>query len=238
MTIDHVSILRSVSGELGRRAEANPDLPIPECPGWTASDVIRHVGQVYAMVAAIVAERSLEYVAPGPESTPPTTGLETWFAERRAVVGDLLAAIDPDTPVWTWSSNRTAGFYHRRMLHETVVHLGDIERALGMEVIVDRVVALDGIDEFFDVVLPFSLARGRSTLPTGSLHLHCTDGDGEWMVRIEDGAPRLTHEHAKGDVAWRGAASDLYFATWGRWSTRIEALGDPGIAEEWNHVAP
>lgn len=238
MTIDHVSILRTVSDDLGRCVEANPTHPIPACPGWTATDVLRHVGQVYAMVAAIVADRSTTYVAPGPESIPPNDGLGSWFSERRAVVCDLLSGVEADTPVWTWSSNQTAGFYHRRMLHETVVHLGDIEHSLGRTPTVDRDVALDGIDEFFGVVLPFALARGRTTLPSGSLHLHCTDGEGEWLVRIEDGAIRLTHEHAKGDVAWRGSASDLYFAAWGRWSTAIEALGDPTIADQWKSVAP
>lgn len=238
MTIDHVSILSMKSDELGRLAESNPSLVIPECPGWTAEDVVRHVGQVYAMVAAIVAARSLEYVTPGPEADPPTDGLGVWFSERRRVVCDLLAGIEPTTPVWTWSADRTAGFYHRRMLHETVVHLGDIERSLGQESNIERDVALDGIDEFFDIVLPFTLARGRSTLPTGSLHLHCTDGDGEWMIRVDEGVAHITHEHAKGDVAWRGSARDLYFAAWGRWSSRIEALGDPAISDEWRKVAP
>lgn len=238
MTIDHVSLLRSASDELGRAAESNPTLPIPECPGWSAADVLGHVGRVYAMVASILRLRSTEYVAPGPEATPPTEGLGAWFAERRTEVCDLLATIEPEVPVWTWSSKQEAGFYHRRMLHETVVHLGDVERSLGRPVTVAREVALDGIDEFFEVVLPFALTRGRATLPSGSLHLHCTDGEGEWMIRMDQGEVRLTHEHAKGDVAWRGPAIDLYFATWGRWSPQVEAFGDMEIAEEWKRAAP
>ncbi|HQR30574.1 MAG TPA: DsbA family protein, partial [Anaeromyxobacteraceae bacterium] len=47
--------------------------------------------------------------------------------------------------------------------------------------------------------------RGERPLPSGSLHLHRTDGPGEWLVRAVDGEVVSTQEHAKGDAAVRGS---------------------------------
>ena len=49
------------------------------------------------------------------------------------------------------------------------------------------------------------------------MHLHCTDVAGEWTVRPNDaGGFDVTREHAKGDCAIRGAASDILLALWRR----------------------
>jgi predicted lipid carrier protein YhbT len=99
--------------------------------------------------------------------------------------------------------------------------------------------AVDGIDEFYDVLVPFSAARWTRPLPTGSLHLHRTDGDGEWLVRAVDGAVVMTREHAKGDVALRGPASDLFAFVWNRGrSDAVTTFGDDAVADEWAALAP
>jgi uncharacterized protein (TIGR03083 family) len=238
MNFDPVSVFDETSARLGALAEADPDRSIEACPGWTSSDVVRHLGSVYAMVSAIMAAESTEFVKPGPESEPPASGLHFWFDERRKVLSDLLARTAPDLPLWTWGKDSSANFYRRRMVHETCIHLGDIERSTGSEVNIAREVSLDGIDEFFETVLPFGLKRRSAEPPPSSLHLHSTDGSGEWMVRTTDGMISLTHEHAKGDVAWRGSAAHLYFAVWGRWTSTIEELGDPEASRAWRTIAP
>jgi uncharacterized protein (TIGR03083 family) len=238
MTIDHPRYVADLSQRLGELVAADPSRPIPECPGWTARDVLGHVGRVYAMVAAILERQSLDMLPPGPEAEIPDHDIDEWFAERRRAVCSSIESTDPVARVWTWGKDRTAAFYRRRMVHETAVHLADVERANGTELELDRDVCLDGIDEYFEEVLPFSLARRQASPPRGSLHLHATDGPGEWMVRVEKGGISLSHEHAKGDVAWRGPARSLYFAVWGRWSTDIESLGDGTISDAWRKAAP
>jgi predicted lipid carrier protein YhbT len=96
----------------------------------------------------------------------------------------------------------------------------------------------DGIDEYFDVVLPRTIKRLNRQLPADSLHLHCTDGDGEWMVKVDNGELHMTHEHAKAAVAWRGSALDLFLTCWGRSQPTLEVLGDPSISQQWSCVAP
>jgi hypothetical protein len=52
----------------------------------------------------------------------------------------------------------------------------------------------------------------------GSVHLHATDGDGEWFIETGDGLT-WTRAHEKGDVAVRGTTSDLLLLVWGRLGT-------------------
>ena len=74
--------------------------------------------------------------------------------------------------------------------------------------------------------------------PEGSLHLHRTDGDGEWMVRTVDGVLQVTREHGKGDVAVRGTASDLNLFMWNRLRPGLEYFGDTAVVEAWAAIAP
>ena len=101
----------------------------------------------------------------------------------------------------------------------------------------DRSLAVDGIDEFYGVVAPFSIVRRSHPVPSGSLHLHCTDGDGEWLVAPRDGQLVLTHEHAKGAVAWRAPAVSLVLAAWGRSKLGVDVFGDQSVSEEWSRLA-
>ena len=64
----------------------------------------------------------------------------------------------------------------------------------------------------------------------GTVHLHCTDVDGEWLVARRDGEVTVTAEHAKGDVAARGSASDLLLFLWGRVpADALEVFGDADL---------
>jgi hypothetical protein len=69
------------------------------------------------------------------------------------------------------------------MAHETAMHRYDAEAATGTPTPFDGDMAADGIAELYEVVLPFGLVRREVTLPSGSLHLHRSDGEGEWMVK-------------------------------------------------------
>ena len=74
--------------------------------------------------------------------------------------------------------------------------------------------------------LPVGDAIGEATI-----HFHCTDADGEWLItRVGDDVV-VTREHAKGDVAARGSASDLALFLWGRvGADQLEVFGDAAAA--------
>ena len=85
-----------------------------------------------------------------------------------------------------------------------------------------------------------SRSRGGGSIeyPEGSLHLHRTDGDGEWLLTTVDGELVATFEHARGDAAARGTASDLLLYLWGRGRTTLECFGDEALLDAWASVAP
>ena len=71
------------------------------------------------------------------------------------------------------------------------------------------------IDDLRSTTLSAVALRTRDW--TGSVHLHCTDVDGEWLVVGEPGRrPVVTREHAKGACALRGPAADLLLVLWRR----------------------
>ena len=81
--------------------------------------------------------------------------------------------------------------------------------------------------------------RGASHLPGSgeSIHLHATDGEGEWLVRLGGDGLVVTREHAKGDVAMRAPASDLLLFLYGRaGAADAEVFGDATILERWQDV--
>jgi hypothetical protein len=99
----------------------------------------------------------------------------------------------------------------------------------------DPALASDGIDEF----LEFFAGHAGQAKPDdplgGSVHLHCTDVAGEWfVVDGADGALVVTREHAKGDCAMRGPASDLIFALWRRVPLeRVDVIGNAELAAKF-----
>jgi uncharacterized protein (TIGR03083 family) len=174
---------------------------------------------------------------------PPLTGdpLDS-FATAADRLADTLAEAGPDEPVWNWSVNqpKVAAFWPRRMAQETAVHRYDAQAAAGTVAPIDTALAVDGIDELLDV---FLTARAtwlpETAVLTGSLHFHCTDAEGEWLVRINDGVVDVVRDHAKGDAAVRGSASDLLLFGWNRIdaaSTGLETFGDEAVLASWQQL--
>ncbi len=192
------------------------DAPVPTCPGWTVADLVRHVAKIHWWATAAVTQADLEPVqrrdSPPP---PPDDELVGWAADQTRALTTALRAAGPTSPAWTFAGAGTAGFWARRHAHELSIHRFDVELAVtGAPAPIDAALAVDGIDEYLTV---FTARRG---VPEGhdgrTLHVHCTDVDGEWLVRLVGDHAEVTREHAKGDVAARGSASDLIVCLWSR----------------------
>ena len=212
---------------------------IPACPGWTVQTVLVHLGRVYRSVTEHVVARSPEMIPFEKTPSPDSFDVVSWYRESLDGLLGALRDADPAEPVWSWSDNKTAGFYLRRMAHETAMHRFDAEAATGTPTPFDGDVAADGIAELYQAVLPFGLERRKITLPSSSLHLHRADGEGEWMLKAVDGAIVLTHEHGKGDAAVRGPASDLFIFVWHRgMPDTLQIFGDEAVARAWAALAP
>ncbi len=236
-----LAALRSEGELLLASAAADLTVPVPACPGWVVADVAGHLGRVYRSIGEIVATGATEPPTTPVPKPPAGAAVLDFFAEGHGRLLELLAAADPSVEVYTWGDDRSVGFYVRRMAHETAVHRIDVEHALGRTPTpVVPEVATDGLDELYGVVLPFGLRRRPTTVaPGGSLHLHRTDGAGEWTVELVDGALQVGHVHGKSTAAVRGPASDLFTFAWNRGlSPALEVFGDRAVAEAWAGLAP
>jgi uncharacterized protein (TIGR03083 family) len=211
------------------RADLGADLP--SCPGWTTADLVTHVGGVWGWAAATVRSGSrADFPA-----VPAGADLIGWAGENVSQLLDALEGADPHTDCWTFGMPRSRLFWFRRQALETAVHAWDAQRAFGEPEPIGSEVACDGIDEFLEVMLPRVVRQHPEAWTGQSLHLHRTDGDGEWMVRLGPGATASAERtHGKGDVALRGSASSLYLWSVNRIpSADLEVFGDRAVAERW-----
>lgn len=213
----------------------------PTCPGWTIGELVRHTGRVHRWAATIVSTRAGERI-PFPDADSPWQSPDGWAQWLTAGAAPLLAALraaGPDAACWTWGPGRSAGWWARRMLHETTVHRADAELTLGVVPAIDPQIAADGVDELL-ANLPFSrrAAPHLPSLPAGeSMHLHATDSDGEWLVRFLGPAGiEWERGHAQATAAVRGPVAELLLFGYGRIppsDPRLTVFGDPSVLTAW-----
>lgn len=223
----------SAMGDAARGADAST--PVPCCPEWTASDLMWHIGQVHDFWNHIVVERATSragYVVP---VRPDDYDAVVEFASRSAdTLHETLAGVEPTTPVFNWTGrDQDVSWVLRRMAHETAVHRVDVERVAGRDHRLDAELASDGLDEFLDYFVSADRRRRAAPPLAGSVHLHCTDTDGEWTVTPGDGGEVVvTRDHTKADAALRGAANDLLLVLWHRLPLDdVSVFGDVALAD-------
>ncbi len=227
------ALRRDADGLLAAAPAADPQERIESCPEWTPLDLVRHVSDVWHFFTSCVRD---SWDDPSAYERPPRPDDDEVSSVAAANADELmtvLAAADPATPRWSWSGHGDVAWVARRMAQETAVHRFDADRAAGRDHRIDAELAADGIDEFLFDFLPVAAARGLSSLD-GSAHLHCTDVAGEWIVEpAADGGYEIRRAHEKGDVAVRGAASDLLLVIWRRLPLEaVDIVGDRHIAEQ------
>jgi uncharacterized protein (TIGR03083 family) len=211
---------------------AGPDADVPTCPGWKVEDLVRHcaTGDLWARAIVETGNRASSEL---PDDAPTGAALVPYFREGARALVRTLTAADPTASVWTFSAaDRTARFWIRRRAHETSIHRFDAQSAAGTPAPIDAALAADGIDEFLTVFLP--RVAERVATDGKSIHLHCTDVEGEWLIARDGDDLKVTREHAKGDVAARGSASDLVLYVWGRVpADRLEVFGDAAVLDRF-----
>ena len=229
--------IRADARALADAARKDPDARVPSCPDWDVAALVGHLGFVHRWAAAIVRSGATSY--PGDiETAQPGDDLVGWFTEGATDLVDLLASTPSDQPSWNHMRGEpVVGYWARRMAHETAIHRFDVQLAHGSTTPIDTELAVDGIDELVDIWLPKSLRKNPERTLGGTLHLHTTDTEGEWLIDVRDGEAHVTREHAKGDAAARGTASDLLLTLWGRLPTStLEVFGETAILERWSDV--
>jgi uncharacterized protein (TIGR03083 family) len=245
---------RSLVAENGRLGEllrtADPETPVPTCPGWGLRQLLTHVGRGDRWAATIVRERADARVdiRTVPDGKPPadTEAAVGWLTDSARLLLDAVVATGPDVPVWTFTGPKPAAWWIRRRLHESTVHRADAAIALGVPYEIEAELAADGVSEWLDLLTARSVPDDGPALPDGAtLHLHATDDGlgkaGEWLVRSEGGRVVWEHGHGKGAVAVRGSAAALLQAVVRRIPAddpRLQVLGDEMAWRTWLERTP
>ena len=117
-------------------AEYDQSLPIPTCPEWTLCQLVTHVGRAHRWAAEITRTRSDAFIpfreVPDGKLPDDRAGQRAWLHAGAARIVDAVREAGSDL-VWSFTGSAPAGFWIRRMAHETLVHRADAQLAAGAE---------------------------------------------------------------------------------------------------------
>ncbi len=229
--------------------DADPAHPVPTCPGWTLAELTEHVGFGHRWAAVIVERRATRPVphdqADDLQVPEDAEERSRWLLEGARRLADAVRGAGSQTGVWTWADDKTAGFWLRRITHDTLVHRLDAELAVGREIALAPEMAADSVSDLLDMfsILPRvddfpALAQLRGSGQV--LHFHATDNglgsNGEWLARRMPSGVAWEHRHGRSDVAVCGSALDLLLVLSRRaalGSSRLVVTGDAHLLAHW-----
>jgi uncharacterized protein (TIGR03083 family) len=212
-------------------AVASTDLraPVPTCPGWSAYDVVVHLGNVHAWAATILETgRRAAGLNDRPRSTRPRA-VSQWYVGKAGDLLQVLRCTPPDQPCWNFAfGTGVTGFWHRRQLHETTVHQVDLDVTAGRRLALDPRQSADGVDEVLTVFLHRMHDRGHVARLERSIAVVASDTGDVWTLTPRtDGEPSLERRRsvpASVDDWVAGRADVIYRVLWKRLSAEDPAV--------------
>lgn len=207
---------------------------VAACPGWDVRKVIEHTGFIHRWATHAIRTGA----APERGDVTPAgddENLAVWIVEGAAALIESLTDVDLDGDTWhPFPFDKKMWVWGRRMAIETTLHRWDAQTACGFEAVLDAELASRGIHEFFELGMPRILEKVDGVPPSQSLHVHCTDVDGEWLVWGDGDQYRMLPVHDKGDAAMRSTAQNLLLVLMGRLDRGdIDIVGDASAADAW-----
>ncbi|MDK3258753.1 maleylpyruvate isomerase family mycothiol-dependent enzyme [Blastococcus capsensis] len=193
---------------------------VPGCPGWTLADLVWHLAEVQRFWAWVVRTRAVDRSAYVPPRRHPDDELLGYVAARSAELETALAGANPAERVWTWAPRQDVAFVLRRQTHEAVVHTADVEQVLGDVRPIPAALALDGLDEWLEVMVPDALPDG----PPPDAHpvvLHAVDADTERTL--------FPGTRPFPIAALTGTAGDLLLTVWRRVPLDVLTVDGDGL---------
>jgi uncharacterized protein (TIGR03083 family) len=239
--LDHLDHLHRITLDVATIAdvlERGPsDAPVAGCPGWSVSDLCAHLGEVHRWVIGAVTTGGPPVDDPDADPAPVADRARAeWLRAGARRLVDLLGSTPPEAPTWHPFpvEPKLAGLWPRRQAQEALVHRWDAEYAVGRSARIERGWAVDGIDEYWTVMLPRLIIRERLSVPSSALTVRLTDSDLAWHVDGASGAVRLVDGSAS-SATIEGSAESVLLRLWGR-PVAVDAVaveGDTTVAEAW-----
>jgi uncharacterized protein (TIGR03083 family) len=162
---------------------------VPTCPDWDADDLLWHLGEVQWFWGEI-AERGLTDPADldalnASRAARPSdrAGLLDFYDRSSGRLHRMLSELAPETPLWMWADDKTAGYIRRRQAHEAMIHRLDAELTVGARTPLDCRLAADGVDEVLRVMRGYEPEPGLTHTPTGpAVTIATVDAMHAWTV--------------------------------------------------------
>jgi uncharacterized protein (TIGR03083 family) len=231
--VDFPALFQTEAEALLAAAATDLAAPVPACPGWDNRRLVSHVAR---LLDSTVAHLPRGVIDPPAFTARPPAEDAALVEHFRAGIAATVAAfreVDPDLPAWNFTLGpKVAGFWPRRLAHEFQIHARDAADAIGEPRPLTPAFAADGIDEVLRSLLPLARAAGQSAPGEGTAHIHLTDTEGEWMVRLAGATVEVTEGHEKGDAGLRGEAGQVLLALWERVgfdAPGLTAFGDQSL---------
>ena len=171
--------------------DCDPTMTVLACAPWTVTDLTLHLANIHRWAA--------EMAAGGSDWDDDTVGprdpawLHEYYLSSAAMLRADLHRLGPDHPAETLNGPGPASFWHRRQLHETLVHLADLAQAADRpHPIDDPTVWADAVDEVVTVLMPRQIRLHRIDPPEDPVVLRSTDTGLDWRLGPRSVAPAAT----------------------------------------------
>jgi uncharacterized protein (TIGR03083 family) len=202
-------------------SRADLDARVPWAGRWRLRNVAEHLASVHRWAAEAVSTGKRPRLWP---KGPPGLDVGELYQHASATLLRALDEADPDAPCWGFGPEpRLESFWFRRQTQETAIHLWDARAASGDDTPIDPLIAADGIDEAFAVMLPRRHKWRKAELPhlPGPVDIVTLDTGHRWRFdpRPDNLVPAITAFPSADDeplalVSGRAQALDLWL--WGR----------------------
>jgi uncharacterized protein (TIGR03083 family) len=205
---------------------------VPSCPGWDVAEVVWHVAVVYEHKVRVMADKAW------PDPWPPTWEFAddeelAFLRSAKARLFEEFGRHDITEETQTFGEDTTIGFWVRRMACEIAIHRYDGELAHGDTTPIDADLALDGIDEFLQVMFAGD-AKHDTEHPVDAVVAVGSDGVG-WRCDVTGTAVTVTTQAAgePADVVVSGDPEAMFLWLWGRvGDDQVRVEGDADVAAE------
>ena len=221
--IDYLTTLHGLQDEfLATIPLVDPRAPVPACAPWRVRDLVVHLARVHHWAAGRARRKPETPLGRGPFD------LVELYAACAAELRDTLQELGPDAPATTLIGPGPASFWHRRQVHETLVHLWDLRTSTGLDADADARIWADGVDEVVTMFEPRQVRMGRIAPLARGVALMADDADGTWLLGSHQPAAPVTHA----DVTVTGPAKALSLVLWHR-----QAPDEAGVAISGDRTA-
>ncbi|MFG2599782.1 maleylpyruvate isomerase family mycothiol-dependent enzyme [Streptomyces sp. NPDC048462] len=234
-------------------AAAGPDAAVPTTPGWTITDLVRHLGQSQHWVAEIIERRITDpALLPTEMAVLPDDARQwqAWLSQSAQRISSACGDDALDAPVFNAAGDKRSGtrFWMSSALNEAVIHGFDAANAAGRPVDIRPDIAAALISNHLTMLTSptWEMQRSESAHAirgTGQtlqwLATDTADQAGAWLVERRPDGATWHHATRQADVTVTGPAQSLLLALTRRLpltsqeATHISIDGDTGLAQHW-----